>query len=138
MKYPCYIYTVAMAYMAVAWHVCDRTLVLGNVGYKCLNQFRNDPLPPPPPPGLLSTVNPPALSRAQIPPCPSPFNAGHAGYSRPGPASYTLQPFIASESLPARLAYNSSSNFASGRVFVFFAAKASDRARAGANYRNRK
>ena len=63
MKYPCYIYTVAMAYMAVTWHVCDRTLVLRNIGYKCLNQFLNDPLPPPPLPGLLSTVIPP-LSRA--------------------------------------------------------------------------
>ena len=91
-----------------------------------------------PHPVFCPLPDPSALARAQIPPCPSPFNACHAGYSRPGPASYTLQPFIASESLLARLAYKSSSNFASGRVFVFFAAKASDRARAGPNYRNRK
>ena len=112
----------------------------------CLTQYRlqmPQAIPKWPPPSTSPArsfvhCDPSALARAQIPPCPSPFNAGHAGYSRPSPASYTLQPFIASESLLARLAYKSSSNFASGRVFVFFAAKASDRARAGPNYRNRK
>ena len=120
-----------MAYMAVAWwcHVCDKTLVLRNIGYKCLNQFRNDPHFPPVFCQLCSRGPVATQQRVVIRGgCPS----------RPGSAAYTLGPFIASESLLARLAYKSSSNFASGRVFVFSAAKASDTARAGVNYRNRK